>query len=301
MFSQASHVLDRIEAAFSGTIAVIIDRSPTVFLAGVVLLAGWGLARLCRWVVGRLSLIGRAEAFSDRTGLAPLLAQLKIGSVGELIGRLVFWAVMLGAVMLAADVLGMTPVINGIERLCAYLPSLLAAVAVVIFGYWLGDKVRFVMTAMGEAMGFGGAKAIGRVLFVVILVFMTITALNVAGIDTSLITSNILIIVGSLFISFSIAYGFAARDILANILSGYYNKERLRAGQHVRIGEDEGVIERISGISVTLRNGDRLIHLPSKRLVTERIEVLDRQLKGATTEPTKETVQEGPGPAARTA
>lgn len=275
MLSQLSAVCARIDAAFSSTIATIVDRSPAVFLAVLVLLVGWLLARLCRWVVRRLSLIGRVEAFSERIGLSPLLQQLKIGSLGELVGRLVSWSVILGAVMLAAEILGMTPVIHAIERLFAYLPTLLAALAVFTFGYWLAEKVRFVLTTMGEAMGFGGAKALGRILFVIILVFLSITALNVAGIDTSLITSNILIIVGSLFISFSIAYGFAARDILANILSGYYNKERLRPGQRVRIGDDEGVIERISGISVTLRRGDRTIHLPSKRLVSERVEVID--------------------------
>ncbi len=281
MISQVSDIISRIELAFGNMLQTLLDRSPMVILAIVVLLAGWGLARLCRWVVRRLSVIGRVESFSDRVGLAPLLVQLKVGSIGDLIGLLVFWAVMLGAVMLAADVLGMTPVIHGIEKLFSYLPNLLAAVGVFTFGYWLGDKLRFVLTAMGEAMGFAGAKAIGRILFVIILLFMSITALNVAGIDTSLITSNILIIVGSLFISFSIAYGFAAREILSNILSGYYNKDRLSAGQHVRIGSDEGVVERISGISVTIRNGDRVIHIPSSRLVSERIEIFDALPHGA--------------------
>jgi small-conductance mechanosensitive channel len=276
MISQVSDMLARIELAFGNMVQTLLDRSPSVLLAILVLLLGWGLARLSRWVVRRLSVIGRLESFSERVGLTPLLVQLKVRSIGDLIGLLVFWAVILGAVMVAAEVLGMAPVIRGIERLFGYLPKLLAAVAVFTFGYWLGDKLRFVLTAMGEAMGFTGAKAIGRILFVVILLFMSITALNVAGIDTTLITSNILIIVASLFISFSIAYGFAARDILSNILSGYYNKDRLQAGQYVRIGADEGVVERISGISITIRNGERLIHIPSSRLVTERIEVIEK-------------------------
>lgn len=286
MISQASDMLTRIEQAFGNTLQMLVERSPSVILAIVVLLVGWGFARLCRWVVRRLSVIGRVEAFSQRVGLEPLLVQLKVGSVGNLIGLLVFWAVMLGSIMIAADVLGMSPVLHAIQSLFAYLPSLLAALAVFTFGYWLADKLRFVATAMGDAMGLAGGKAIGRILFVIIILFMSITALNVAGIDTSLITSNILIVVASLFISFSVAYGFAARDILANILSGYYNKDRLRAGQYIRIGSDEGVIERISGISVTIRNGDRLIHLPSSRLVSERIEVLDELPAAKDAEPT---------------
>ncbi|MCB0764585.1 MAG: mechanosensitive ion channel [Flavobacteriales bacterium] len=275
MLLKIRDLLSRIESALHRTLENLVEQLPLLLLAGTVILVGWGLARLLRWLVRRLTVIGRLEALSERLGLTPLLLRLKIKSVAHLIGGIVYWLAMLGTIMLAADVLGMQPVIRGLERMFAYLPSLIASLAVFIFGFWLADKARFVMGAMGEAMGLASGKAIGRILFVVILLFLTITALNVAGIDTSLITSNILIVVGSLFISFSIAYGFAARDILSNILSGYYNKDRLRPGQRIRIGDDEGIIVRISGISVTLRTRDRTVHLPSTRLVNERIEVLD--------------------------
>ena len=75
-------------------------------------------------------------------------------------------------------------------------------------------------------------------------------------------------------IAFAIAYGFAARDILTNILSSYYGKDRFKAGMRVRVGQDEGVIERIDSIAITLRTADRLVLLPTRQLITERIEVL---------------------------
>ncbi|MGV3637426.1 MAG: hypothetical protein ACO1NQ_07225, partial [Flavobacteriales bacterium] len=96
-----------------------------------------------------------------------------------------------------------------------------------------------------------------------------------AGVDTTLITTNIQIILGGLLLAFGVAYGFAARDVLSNILGSYYGNERFKPGMHVRIGEDEGVIERIDSVSMTLRKSDRVVMIPSKRLVTERIEVLD--------------------------
>ncbi len=268
-------IIQRIEHAFTTTLAALIDRSPSLLLAGVVVLLGWVLARAVRWIVARMSAVGRLETLAERTGILKVLMRAGMSSLGALLGTIAYWAVMLGVVMLAAEVLGMTPVIEGIERVFAYLPTLLAALGVFIFGYWLADKARFVMGAMGEAMGIGGGRVIGRVLFIIILLFLTITALNVAGVDTTLITSNILIVVGSLFVAFSIAYGFAAKDILTNILSSYYGKDRFKPGMRVRIGNDEGIIERIDSISITLQAPGKAIIIPTASLVKDRIEVLE--------------------------
>ena len=107
------------------------------------------------------------------------------------------------------------------------------------------------------------------------MLFMTITALNVAGVDTTLITSNILLVIGGVLLAFAIAYGFAAREILTNILSSYYGKDRFKTGMRIRVGNDEGIIERIDSISITLRVADKLVLLPTKQLVSERIEILE--------------------------
>ncbi|MFZ1694002.1 MAG: hypothetical protein WAT74_12450 [Flavobacteriales bacterium] len=268
-------LIARVQVALHGTLNTLIDRSPTLLLAAAVLLLGWGGARFLRWAVQRLAVVGRMELMADKLGLSRMLSRAGAQGLGAVLGIVVFWAVMLGTVMLAAEVLGMTPVIEGIERVFAYLPTLFAALAVFVFGFWLADKARFVMGSMGDAMGIGGGKVIGRIFFVVILLYLTITALNVAGVDTTLITSNILIVVGSLFVAFSIAYGFAAKEILANILSSYYGKDRFRPGMRIRIGTDEGVITRIDSIRIAMRCGDREVLIPTTMLVTERIEVLE--------------------------
>lgn len=264
----------RVTGAFNATLNALIDHSPNLLLAGLVVLMGWLLARLVRWVIIRMAVIGRLESLSARIGLESVLKRTGVDSLGRVLGAVAYWVIILGTMMLAAEVLGMQPVIDGLQRVFAYIPTLFAALAVFLFGFWLADKARFVMGTMGEAMGIGGGKVIGRILFIIILLFLTITALNVAGVDTTLITSNILIVVGSLFIAFSIAYGFAAKEILTNILSSYYGKDRFKPGMHVRIGQDEGVIVSIDSIRVALRAGDREILIPTSRLVSDRIEIL---------------------------
>lgn len=270
----------RVTGAFNATLNALIDHSPNLLLAGLVVLLGWLLARLVRWVIIRMAVIGRLESLSARIGLESVLKRTGVDSLGRVLGAVAYWVIILGTMMLAAEVLGMQPVIDGLQRVFAYIPTLFAALAVFLFGFWLADKARFVMGTMGEAMGIGGGKVIGRILFIIILLFLTITALNVAGVDTTLITSNILIVVGSLFIAFSIAYGFAAKEILTNILSSYYGKDRFKPGMRVRIGQDEGVIVSIDSIRVALRAGDREILIPTSRLVSDRIEILAGDASG---------------------
>lgn len=90
--------------------------------------------------------------------------------------------------------------------------------------------------------------------------------------DLSLPT--IVVVLGGMLLAFCIAYGSAAREILTNILSSYHGKDRCKPGMRVRIGQNEGVIEKIDSISIYLRTGEKLVLLPTKQLVGERIEVL---------------------------
>ena len=146
-----------------------------------------------------------------------------------------------------------------------------------MIGLVFAEKVKQGMSTLMSSVGIGGGKVVAQVLFGLVALFMTITALNVAGIDTTLITSNILIVIGGVLIAFGIAYGLAARGILTNILSSYYGRDRIKPGQRIRIGQDEGVVERIDSIAITLDTGDRKVMLPCSVLTTERIEVLGEE------------------------
>jgi small-conductance mechanosensitive channel len=212
---------------------------------------------------------------AERQGLDRVLHRL--GGTAEVLGKLVFWLVFLFFILAAAEVADLTVITDGMRSFFGYLPRLLTAAGVLLLGIWLGQKVRTLINGLIGPMGLTGGKVLGQLLFGLIVLFMGITALNMAGVDTTLITSNILIFFGGVLVAFSVAYGMASRDILTNILSSYYGRDRFSVGQTVRIGEDEGVIERIDSISMTLRTKDRTVLIPTSKLITERIEVLDER------------------------
>lgn len=264
---------ERIAGAFSDYLSAIIRSIPGILGGLLLLLVGWGLAKLLRTLAHRIVHSTGLHAMAEKGGLGRLFGRL--GGLAVIISGLVFWVVQLFFILASATVMDMNLITEAIHRFFVYLPVLLTASGIFVFGIWVGDKVQHLATGLGSSMGLVGSKVIGRMFFFIIVLFMSITALNMAGVDTTLITSNILLLLGGILIAFSVSYGFASRDILANILSSYYGRERFHAGQRVRIGEDEGVIERIDSISVLLRTSDRLVRLPTRTLIDQRIEILD--------------------------
>ena len=272
-----THLTDRVIHAFDAHLGVLLDALPGLLSGLLVLLVGWLIARVLRWTTGRLLKRLGLDAAAEKSGLDRQLQRFGGLKLSKLIGLVVYWAVLLVFLLAAADVMGLDTVTRGVEGFLAYLPTLLSALAIFVIGLVIAEKVKQGMSTLMSSVGIGGGKVVAQVLFGLVALFMTITALNVAGIDTTLITSNILIVIGGVLIAFGIAYGLAARGILTNILSSYYGRDRIKPGQRIRIGQDEGVVERIDSIAITLDTGDRKVMLPCSLLTTERIEVLGEE------------------------
>lgn len=265
---------NRLPQAFNSYAAAFIDRLPAVFTGIVVLVAGFLLARLVRWVTQRIG-ERTVDPLARRSGVDKVIARFGGFTPARLLASVAWWLMALVTVLSAADVMGMHLVSLAVQKAFAFMPTLFTALAIFVLGIWGADKVSRLVSQLSNVVELSAGRIVGRILAAITIVFASITALNVAGVDTSLITTNIQIILAGLLLAFGVAYGFAARDVLSNILGSYYGNERFKPGMRVRVGNDEGVIERIDSVSMTLRQHDRVVMIPSNRLVTERIEVLD--------------------------
>ena len=265
---------ERLPQAFNTYAGAFIDRLPALLTGVFVLGLGYLLANGIRWAVCRVG-ERTLDPLAQRSGLDRVVARFGGFTAARLVGSIVWWLVILLVILGASEVMGLSLVSRAVEKAFSYLPILLTALSIFVLGLWGSDKVSRLVSQLGNVVELSSGRVVGRILAGILIVFASITALNVAGVDTSLITTNIQIILAGVLLAFGVAYGFAARDVLSNILGSYYGNERFKPGMRVRIGEDEGVIERIDSVSVTIRKHDRLVMIPCKQLVTERIEVLD--------------------------
>lgn len=264
---------ESLRHAFEQYVVAIINGLPGIISGLIILLIGWLISKVLRGVVKGIAQRSGLDGAMERSGFSKVLGKVGIAKISAFLGGLVYAFALLIFIVAAAEAMHLTGVTNAINRLFAYMPTFLTAVAIFLVGLWGAELVKKAVATMMDSVGLSGGKVLASVLFGIIVLFTSITALNMAGVDTTLITSNIIVVMGGILIAFCIAYGFAARDILTNILSSYYGKDRYKPGMRVRIGADEGTIEKIDSISIAIRTTDRLVLLPTKQLITERIEV----------------------------
>ena len=94
-----------------------------------------------------------------------------------------------------------------------------------------------------------------------------------AGIETSLLESSFNLIIGGVIFAFAVGYGMASRDVLSNILSSFYSKNKFNEGQTIAIDGVKGDILTMDITSITLTTGDSQVIFPLSALQNRKVEV----------------------------
>ena len=166
---------------------------------------------------------------------------------------------------------GLHIVSEGIKSFFAYLPKLLTALGIFVAGAYLGTVVKKAIQSMFKSLEVSGGNLVGNIAFYLIVVFLSITALDQAGVDTSIIKSNVTLLIGSVLLAFTLAFGFGAREAVARLLFGYYSRKNIEIGSKVIINDVEGVVVAIDNICVTIATVDGKVILPIKDVVDNKI------------------------------
>lgn len=200
---------------------------PSFLGAVAILIAGYLLARIVeRWtdaILKRLNFNKMAEAggFSDavdRTGtrLDPIHA----------VGKLLFWLVMLVVILLASTALGLTSINTMFGTMLSYIPTLIAAIVIVILGMIVGEFVRaLVLASAGTVEGVPLLAKVAKAAVVIISVFMALTQLGVAE---EIVTAAFTLILGAIALAAGLAFGLGNRDLAGEITRRWYEESRAR-------------------------------------------------------------------------
>lgn len=253
----------------------IANYVPIVISALVILLVGWIISKVVSKVVLKTLETIKLDDILSKVGFDKMLTKIKAGlSASKIFSKVVYYIFMLLFVTSAAQVLGWDMITDGIASFIAYLPTLTVALVIFVLGVYVAELIKNMIYTAANSIGVSGSKAIANIVYYLLFIFIAITALNQAGVDTDIITSNITLILGSILLAFAISYGFASRNLVSNMLSSYYGKGKFVEGQRIRIGQEEGIIIKIDSISVTLQQENQQLVFPSKRLIEEEVIIL---------------------------
>ncbi len=253
----------------------IMNALPKVLGAFLLTLIGWLLARLAMYATRKLLQSKALHPLMERLNQLSFWQQstVRLDSV-QIVSRFVYWVILLLFLVAASETLGWTAVSRTIGTLIGYLPALLSAVVILIIGLYIAQVVRgFIRTAL-HTLALSSARLISSLAYYIIAILVILTAMDQAGVDTSIITSNLILLVGAILVAFAISFALASKDILQNILASFYSKQNFRVGDKIRIDTLEGEIVRIDSISIVLKTASSEVVLPASTLVSRQVEKL---------------------------
>jgi len=100
-------------------------------------------------------------------------------------------------------------------------------------------------------------------------------SLAMIGLDTTALSIMFAILLGGIMIILV----FGIKDLLPGVTSGIHLKKTLKIGEHIKVGDYSGVVQKIGSVSVTLIDGDKSYIIPNTVIFNNVVERVPKKRK----------------------
>lgn len=231
-------------------------------LAVLVLVAGL--------IVG---LVGRAVATRVTRRVAQKLASWSKGPEPDesshyagAVGTVAYWTPLVLTGVLASELLGLPIITRWLSQVAEYLPRLIAAVLIIVFGLLVAKGVGHVVQRTATTARLPVARRLRRLSEVSIALASGVVAIEQLGLEIAFLKAFVLIVLAAILGGAALSFGLGSRDIVANVLSAHYLQKVYQVGQVIRFEDVEGRIVRITQIALIIDDGDGEVVIPAQQL-----------------------------------
>jgi len=266
------NTLTLVEDLLKGFLSVI----PHLVGALLLILLGWIVAKFAGKLVRRLLKKIGIDRLAEKLNDIDLVARSNLRLVPSvLLSKVIYYFLIFIFFSAATDVLGIEAVSELMNDFLNYLPFLISALIVFVVGLLLVDFLRNVVLTTCESLGIPAARFIAAFVFYFLFLNVVMITLDQARINTDFIQDNLSIILGGIVLAFAIGYGLAARPIVANLLSAYYNRQKVQIGDVIAVDGVKGEVIDKDNASLTLQADDRKVVIPLSKLVSSPYEIFE--------------------------
>jgi len=267
--------LEIVTSALTEMLNRVAAFLPNLVGALLVLLIGWLLAWLAQRVTRRVLARLGFDRLSERAGVADALARAGIEtSAARLVGRIIYWLLLLTFLMIAVESLGLTGAATALHALVAYLPHVLGAAIVLVGGALLGQFLGKGVQALAAGSGVEFHAALGRAIQYIVLAMAAILTADQLGLNTTLLNDvlgNLLTVAGA---GLALAFALGSREAVRNLLAGFYAKDLFEIGQTVEVDGYRGTLEAIGPLKASIAATEGSVTVPNSALMDECVTTL---------------------------
>ncbi len=201
---------------------------PRALVAIVIVVLGWLIAKALRFAVVKTLRAVNFHVLTQRSGMDGFLRQGGGETdTSDVLGMLVYWLVILTALMIAFNSVGLAYVTDLIGRIVLFVPRVILAVVIIAFGAYFGRFIGRSVTAYCRSVGIADGVMLGRIAMYAVIVFVLLIALEQLGVG-DLIRQSFLILLAAVALALAIAFGSAARSARRNSWSAGMRKSGRR-------------------------------------------------------------------------
>jgi hypothetical protein len=241
MQSTTSTITDWGEAimtSVTAALAMFMAAIPKVIGFLIILVIGWLIAS----VLGKLvASVLRSVNFNDlarRSGFAGFVQQMGLQTdASGFVAMATTWFVRLIVLVVAFDALGLPAVSQVLQQIMLWIPNLIVALMVLVFGGLLANALAGVVRGATASAGLGNPEVLANIARFSIWGFAIMIAVNQIGIGSTLINTLFMGFVGALALAAGLAFGLGGRDTAGEIVRGWYRSGQSAAPRIAQTGE----------------------------------------------------------------
>lgn len=263
---------DSILASLAEIGRSLMSGVPKMLVAVSIFILGWLVAKLVKKLIRKILQKLRVDEFGEKLNEIEMVSKAKLNiKLSEVFSKIVYYLLLLFVLVASSEALGMPAVSNLISNIFNFIPNLIVALLVLIIGLLVAEAIKNLVQTALLSLGIPSAKIIGNVVFYFLFINVLVSALTQAKINTAFLSQNLTLLIGGGVLAFGLGYGIASKDIISNILSSFYYKDRIRPGDKITIDGVTGKVIEVNKSSFTISNEEGKIIIPMSKLTNNNL------------------------------
>ena len=138
--------------------------------------------------------------------------------------ELIYWLVMLVVIVMVSDSLGLSKVSELFNKVVLYIPNIIIAILVLVFGTLLARFINRVVFAYLKNIGVEGALTLSTISEYAVQIFVVFVAMEQLQIGTQMLTAAFEIAFGAIALALALAFGLGGREWAAGVIQKLASK-----------------------------------------------------------------------------
>jgi Conserved TM helix len=196
---------------------------PNIAVALGIIILGWLLAKLARFLVERALRAVNFNVLTERAGTDHFLQQGGLqGDTTTLFGLFTYWVVLLATFLQAAAEVELVHLTDLLNRALLYSPKVLFAMLIAVFGSYFARFVGNAVATYCVEAQIPDGDILGKMAQYLVMAFVIMIALRQLEVGGDIVELTFLVLLGGVVLALALAFGLGGKDWASALLERWW-------------------------------------------------------------------------------